>query len=54
MDVGHHRPGRLPAAKETLARGRERLGIVSIVLVAVGLISVVRLLITGKRPAITG
>jgi hypothetical protein len=43
-----------PPPKRLRPEAEKRLGIVSIVLVAVGLISVVRLLITGKRPAITG
>ena len=50
MDVGHHRPGRLPPKKLT-PQAEKRLGIVSLVLIAVGLIRVIRLLATGKRPA---
>jgi hypothetical protein len=42
-----------PPPKKLKPESEKRLGIVSIVLVAVGLISVIRLLITGKRPAIT-
>jgi hypothetical protein len=42
-----------PPPKRLRPEAEQKLGIVSIVLVAVGLIGVVRLLITGKRPAIT-
>jgi hypothetical protein len=51
MDVGHHRPGQLSTAEAAQARGKRRLGLVSMVLIAVGLIGVIRLLISGKRPA---
>jgi hypothetical protein len=40
-----------PPPKRLRPEAEKRLGIASIVLVAVGLISVVRLLITGKRPS---
>jgi hypothetical protein len=40
-----------PPAKKLRPGTEKRLGIVSIVLIAVGLISVIRLLTTGKRPA---
>ena len=49
MDLGHHRPRRLSAAEEARARFQKRLTIASIVLVAAGLISVIRLLATGKE-----
>jgi hypothetical protein len=40
-----------PPPKKLKPKTEKRLAIVSIVLVAVGLISVIRLLITGNRPA---
>ena len=42
-----------PPPKKLRPGAEERLGIVSIVMIAVGLISVIRLLTTGKRPAPT-
>ena len=39
-----------PPPKRLTPEAERRLGMVSIVLIAVGLISVMRLLITGKRP----
>jgi hypothetical protein len=49
--AGYPPPKKLKPETET--ETEKRLGIASIVLVAVGLISVIRLLITGKRQAIT-
>jgi len=40
-----------PPPKQLKSERERRLGIVSMVLIAVGLISVIRLLIYGKRPA---
>jgi hypothetical protein len=40
-----------PPPKRLKPENKRRLGIVSMVLIAVGLISVIRLLISGKRPA---
>jgi hypothetical protein len=53
MDVGDHPRAGYPPPKKLKPETEKRLGIASIVLVAVGLISVIRLLITGKRQAIT-
>jgi hypothetical protein len=39
-----------PAPKKLTPRGERRLGIVSLALIAVGLLSVIRLLATGNRP----
>ena len=40
-----------PPPKKLKPAAKKRLGIVSIVLIAIGLMSVLRLLATGKRPA---
>ena len=42
-----------PMPKQLAPESEKRLGKASMVLVSIGLISVIRLLITGKRPAIT-
>ena len=40
-----------PPPKQLTPQASKRLGVVSLALVAVGLLSVIRLLVTGKRPA---
>ncbi|MFL5862146.1 MAG: hypothetical protein ACJ780_15425 [Solirubrobacteraceae bacterium] len=51
VGVGDDRSGGLPPSRKLTPQVERRLAIVSLALVAVGLISVVRLLVTGTRPA---
>jgi hypothetical protein len=51
MDVGHDCRVSFPPPKKLEPGTEKRLAIVSIALIAVGLISVIRSLITGKRSA---
>ena len=51
MDLGHHRPRRLSAAEGARTRAaKKRLENVSLVLVAAGLLNVIRVLVAGKLP----
>lgn len=42
-----------PPPEKLTPQGKRRLGIMSLALIAAGLISVIRLLVTGKRPAMS-